>query len=115
MRSLLRWICILVSAIAVMVAAALIYGHTHTQPDRLTRLGFEACNSEPCFMGVTPGLTSWASVKDELQPYVEGQSFEGQAAFYVKNADYSAEGVFGNGKSTYFVGIFLQNKPTLAA
>src|SRR5215468_1349259 len=98
MQRVVRWVFVLWIGCAAMFTAALGYGDTHPQPDQLSKLGFEACNNQPCFMGVTPGLTLWDSVKERLTPFVEGANFEGQAAFYMRNADYSAEGVFGNGK-----------------
>ncbi|MCC7451385.1 MAG: hypothetical protein IT324_28505 [Anaerolineae bacterium] len=45
-----------------LVSGALLWGRVSAKPNKLQQIGFDVCNGEPCFMGITLGM-SWAEAR----------------------------------------------------
>ncbi len=57
-------LCLLMTSI---VGGAVLYARTRSSPGELQALGFGICGGRPCFMGITPGVTSWQDAREVLE------------------------------------------------
>jgi len=49
-----------------LIGGAALYGRAHAEPNELQALGFGVCEGRPCFMGITPGVTTIESARGIL-------------------------------------------------
>ena len=54
--------------LTALCGSALLYGHTQDIPEYVRTSGFSVCDGNPCYMGITPGITTWADAKLVLSP-----------------------------------------------
>jgi hypothetical protein len=66
MKRLALMVFLLWAIFAMMIATARRYGEAHPGPDKLAELGFGVCGGNPCFLGITPDVTTWAEAKRTL-------------------------------------------------
>jgi len=52
-------ILVLMLTSMALVGGAMLYGRTHPKFNGLRVLGFNVCEGQPCYKGITPGRTSW--------------------------------------------------------
>jgi len=76
MRTVLL-ISVLFFTTAVSVGGAILVGRANSQPDQLQALGFGLCNGNPCYRGLTPGMTGW----DKARKAATALGFEGNSAY----------------------------------
>ncbi len=55
-----------------LVGGAMLYGRDHPGRNSLRELGFDVCESKPCFMHITPDKTAW---RDALAKFAADPSF----------------------------------------
>lgn len=87
----------LVASIAMLlsfvVGGTYLYVSSNPSPNRLEAFGFDVCNRNPCFLGITPGHTLWNKVSPILQRFNVQRN---QLAFHINlNESVSAQ-IAGN-------------------
>lgn len=61
-------------ASTVLVSGAILVGRASAKPNQLQTLGFEECGANPCYHGLTPGMTGW----DKARTVAASLGFEGK-------------------------------------
>src|SRR5262249_3271921 len=59
MPRLLRLTVILCLLLSAGIGSALLLARANNAKTTLQAAGFDTCNGVPCFMGITPGVTTW--------------------------------------------------------
>jgi hypothetical protein len=67
----LRFCFAFFTAILVLMGSVVLLARAATNP--FQSLGFDQCEGQPCFMGVTPNVTPWNDAKRALAQYDEEQ------------------------------------------
>jgi hypothetical protein len=71
MRRLFYRIVALWLSLVAMCGAIVVTVRLNRTPDRLQTLGFDVCDGEPCFRGITLGM-AWEEVRRRLPDAFEG-------------------------------------------
>src|SRR5260221_11746944 len=50
-------------ALSALIGGAMLYGRARTSSNRLEAFGLNTCGDRQCFMGITPGESSWTSAR----------------------------------------------------
>ncbi len=60
---LARRIVVVCLLMCTLIGSTVLYSRTHAGPNPLHAYGLDTCDGKPCFMGITPGVTSWAQAR----------------------------------------------------
>jgi len=84
---LVRLVCVSVS---MMQLIFWLHVPDNRQVDPLARIGLDLCNGSPCFIGITPGQTTWSEVTRILAMRTDAVS-NPQQLYMIKNDYFDAE------------------------
>ena len=62
----IRLILLLWLLVAILIGGATRWGMAQIEPNELQARGFDMCGSRSCFIGITPGITTWSEAKTIL-------------------------------------------------
>lgn len=83
---LVRLVCVSVS---MMQLIFWLHVPDNRQVDPLARIGLDLCNGSPCFIGITPGQTTWSEVTRILAMRTDAV-LDSQHLYMIKNDSFDA-------------------------
>ena len=84
---LARLVCI---SVTMMQFTFGLHLPNNRQIDPLQSIGLDLCNGNPCFIGITPGQTTWSEVTTILAVHTDAVS-NPQQLYMIKNDYFDAE------------------------
>ena len=90
---LVRLVCVSVS---MMQLIFWLHVPDNRQVDPLARIGLDLCNGSPCFIGITPGQTTWSEVTRILAMRTDAV-LDSQHLYMIKNDSFDARIYFDSG------------------
>ncbi len=58
-----RLVFILLLLMTALTSSTVLWAREHPEPSELQALGFDVCDGRPCFIGITPGVTTWNAAR----------------------------------------------------